>query len=162
MVHARWALHNAGERIIVPGNVSLCTELIRLTHDVPHVGHPGIKKTVELLQRNYHWPSLWQDVTEYVRMCIPCQQTKVFLSQASGLLNPLPPPKEPWEQVMADFIMELPESQGYNAILVAADHHTKCAHFVPSVSAVFAEGTMHLFHDHVWKHHGWAQKIITD
>jgi transposase InsO family protein len=63
---------------------------------------------------------------------------------------------------MADFIVELPESQGYNVILVAADHHTKRAHFVPSVSAVSAEGTACLFQDHVWKHHGWAQKIIMD
>jgi hypothetical protein len=58
--------------------------------------------------------------------------------------------------------MELPKSQGYDAILVAADRHTKHAHFVPSVSAVSAEGTVHLFHNHVWKHHGWAQKIITN
>jgi hypothetical protein len=88
------------------------------------MGHPGIEKMVELLQRNYCWSSLWWDVTEYVRMCIPCQQMKVFLSQASGLLSPLPLPKEPWEQVMADFIVELPESQGYDVILVAADCHT--------------------------------------
>jgi hypothetical protein len=87
---------------------------------------------------------------------------KVFLSQVSGLLNPLPLPKEPWEQVTANFIMELPESQGYNAILVAADCHAKHAHFVPSVSAVSTEGTALLFHDHMWKHHSWAQKIITD
>jgi hypothetical protein len=133
-----------------------------LTHDVPHVGHQGIEKTIELLQRNYHWPSLQWDIAEYVCTCIPCQQMKVFLSQASGLLSPLPPLKEPWEQVMADFIMELPKSQGYNAILVAANRHTKCAHFVPSVLAVSAEGMACLFQDHVWKHHGWAQKIITD
>jgi hypothetical protein len=80
----------------------------------------------------------------------------------SGLLSLLPPLKEPWEQITADFIMELPESQGYNAILVAANHHTKCAHFVPSVSAVSAKGTARLFWDHMWKHHRWAQKIITD
>jgi hypothetical protein len=116
-------------------------ELIRLTHDVPHMGHLGIKKMVELLWRSYHWPSLWWDVADYVQMCIPCQQTKVFPSQASGLLHLLPPPKEPWEQVTADFIVELPESQGYNAVLVAADCHTKHAHFIPSVLAVSAEGT---------------------
>jgi hypothetical protein len=155
-------LRDAGERIIVPGDVSLRTELIRLTHDVPHAGHPGIEKMVELLRRNYCWPSLRWDVAEYVRTCIPCQQMKVFLSQVSGLLNPLPPPKEPWEQVTADFIVELPESQGYDAIFVAANRHTKHAHFVPSVLAVSTEGTARLFRDHVWKHHGWAQKIITD
>jgi hypothetical protein len=63
---------------------------------------------------------------------------------------------------MADFIVELPKSQGYDAILVAADCHTKRVHFLPSVSAVSTKGTAHLFWDHVWKHHGWAQKIIID
>jgi hypothetical protein len=95
-------------------------------------------------------------------MCLPCQQTKTFPSKVTGLLQPLPPPQEPWEQVTADFIVQLPESQGYDMILVAADHHTKCAHFIPSVMAVSAEGSTRLFHNHVWKHHGWAQKIITD
>jgi hypothetical protein len=139
--------------------------LERLWHPAPlppHTGHLGIEKTVELLRRNYRWSSLRRDVAEYVHMCIPCQQTKVFPSQVSGLLNLLPPLKEPWEQVMADFIVELLKSQGYDAILVAANRHTKCAHFVPSVSAVSAEGMARLFWDHVWKHHGWAQKIITD
>jgi hypothetical protein len=116
----------------------------------------------ELLWRNNHWLSLQQDIAEYVKMCIPCQQMKVLPSQASGLLNLLPLLKEPWEQVMANFIVELPESQGYDAILVAADRHTKCAHFVPLVSAVSAQGTMWFFCDHMWKHHGWAQKIIMD
>jgi hypothetical protein len=95
-------------------------------------------------------------------MCIPCQQVKVFPSQASGLLHPLLPPKEPWEQVTANFIMELPESQGYDATLVAANHHTKHTHFIPLVLAVSTEGTVQLFQDHMWKHHGWAQKIIMD
>jgi hypothetical protein len=79
-----------------------------------------------------------------------------------GLLNLLPPSKGPWEQVTADFIVELPESQGYDAVLVAADQHMKRVHFIPSVSSVSTEGSMQLFRDHVWKHHGWAKKIITD
>jgi hypothetical protein len=63
---------------------------------------------------------------------------------------------------MADFIVQLPESQGYNAILVTADHHTKHAHFIPSVTTVSTEGSTRHFHDHVWKLHRWAKKIITD
>jgi hypothetical protein len=51
-------LHNAGDWIVVPDDVSLHTEIIQLTHDVPHVGHPRIEKTIELLGRSYHWPSI--------------------------------------------------------------------------------------------------------
>jgi hypothetical protein len=155
-------LHNAGGRIVVPSNVGLCTEIIRLTHDVPHMGHPGIEKTIELIGQNYRWPSLRRDVADYMKTCLPCQQTKVFPSKVIGLLNLLPPSKEPWEQVTADFIVELPKSQGYDAVLVAADKHTKRVHFIPSVSSVSAEGSGWLFRDHVWKHHSWAKKIITN
>jgi hypothetical protein len=63
---------------------------------------------------------------------------------------------------MVDSIIELPESQGYDAVLVAADQHMKRAHFIPLVSSVSAEGSARLFRDHVWKHHSWAKKIITD
>jgi hypothetical protein len=124
-------LCDAGDQIIVPNDVSLCTEIIQLTHDVPHMGHPEIKKMAELLWRNYCWPSLQQDIAEYVCTCIPCQQMEVFPLQVSGLLNPLPPLMEPWEQIMANFIIKLPKSQGYDAILMAADHHTKCMHSYP-------------------------------
>jgi hypothetical protein len=51
-------LRDAGDQIIVPDDVSLRTEIIQLTHDVPHMGHPGIEKTIELLARSYRWPSL--------------------------------------------------------------------------------------------------------
>jgi hypothetical protein len=128
----------------------------------PHMGHPRIEKMIELISWNYCWPSLRREVTDYVKTCLPCQQNKVFPSKVIGLLNPLPPSKEPWEQVMADFIIKLPKSQGYDTVLVAADQHTKRVHFIPLVSSVSTEGSTQLFRDHVWKHHGWAKKIITN
>jgi hypothetical protein len=126
------------------------------------MGHPRIEKTIELIGQNYHWLSLRRDITDYVKMCLPCQQTKVIPSKSIGLLNPLPPSKELWEQVTVDFIVELPKSQGYDTVLVAANWHMKRAHLMPSASSVSAEGSAWLFRDHVWKHHSWAKKIITD
>jgi hypothetical protein len=73
----------------------------------------------------------------------------IFPSKAMGLLHPLPPSKELWEQVAADFIVKLPESQGYDTVLVAANWHTKRVNFIPSVSSVSAEGSTWLFRDHV-------------
>jgi hypothetical protein len=46
-------LHNEKDWILIPSNVSLQTEIIWLTHDVPHIGHPRISKTVELIECNY-------------------------------------------------------------------------------------------------------------
>jgi hypothetical protein len=37
-------LCDAGERIIVPGDVGLCTNLIQLIHNVPHMGHQELRR----------------------------------------------------------------------------------------------------------------------
>jgi hypothetical protein len=68
--------------IVIPGDVSLQNEIIQLTHDAPHVGHPRIGKTIDLLERDYWWLALCKDMAEYVKLCTLCQQTKVFPEKA--------------------------------------------------------------------------------
>ena len=75
---------------------------------------------------------------------------------------PIPPPSNPWEEITADLIVELPRSNEYDAILVIVDRFTKHAYFVPTTGKLSAEGCARLFRDHVWKNHGWPKKIITD
>ncbi len=47
-------------------------EVIRDYHDDPLQGHPGVSKTVELLQREYTTPRLRAHVEKYIRECIQC------------------------------------------------------------------------------------------
>ena len=61
-----------------------------------------------------------------------------------------------------DFIVELPPSQGFNAILVCVDRLTKMAHFCPTTTNVTAEDTAHLYLRHVFKHHGLPADIVSD
>ena len=61
-----------------------------------------------------------------------------------------------------DFIVELPESKGQNAILVCVDRLTKMAHFCPTTTNITAEGTADLFLNYVFKHHGLPDDVITD
>ena len=53
------------------------------------------------------------NVEDYVRSCLVCQQDKVEQQQPKGLLEPLPTPKRPWESVLIDFIMALPKSERF-------------------------------------------------
>ena len=39
---------------------------------------------------------------------------------------------------------------------------TKCAHFVSTVTTISATGAAHLFLNHVWKHHGLPQRVVSD
>jgi hypothetical protein len=61
-----------------------------------------------------------------------------------------------------DFIVELPVSNGFDAIYVCVDRFTKMAHFCPTTTKVTAEETAHLYLDHVFKHHGLPTDIVSD
>ena len=63
-------------KVYVP--TELCNQVMRAHHDATDVRHPGQDKTLELITRNYWWPTLRQDVRQYVRTCAACQRTKTF------------------------------------------------------------------------------------
>ncbi len=51
---------------------SLRTSLLGSLHASPGSGHPGSQRTLSLLQARYWWPSMAQDVSQYVRGCSVC------------------------------------------------------------------------------------------
>ena len=72
------------------------------------------------------------DIKDYVQSCVTCQQVKAQHGRLFGLLQPMPIPAQPWDVVSMDFIVDLPMSRGYNAIMVVIDYFSKQAHFVPT------------------------------
>ena len=91
-----------------------------------------------------------------------CLCTKVSHQPTSGELNPLPIPDAPWDMISVDFIVELPESEGKDAIMVVVDWVTKCGHFVDMVTTLSAAGTANLYVQHIWKHHSLPGKAVSD
>ena len=61
-----------------------------------------------------------------------------------------------------DFIVELPPSQGHDAIYICMDRFTKMAHFCPTTSNITAEGMAELYIRHIFKNHGLPNDIVTD
>ena len=61
-----------------------------------------------------------------------------------------------------DLIVELPPSQGYDAICVCVDRFTKMAHFIPTNSDVTAEQAADLYLRGVFKNHGLPNDIVLD
>jgi len=149
-------------RIYIPPTSDLRRRIVSLCHDTRIAGHAGRFKTLELVSRNYWWPNMSQYVGQYVATCDPCLRTKVQHQRPTSELQPLPVPEERWEVMSVDFIVELPESGGYDAIMVVVDSVGKRAHFMEMVTTITAAGAANLYLRHVWKHHGLPRKVVSD
>jgi len=60
-------------------------------------------------------------IGQYVSHCDLCMCTKAQCHLPVGELQPLVIPEEHWDTISVDFILELPESGGYDAVIVAVD-----------------------------------------
>ncbi|KIM65673.1 hypothetical protein SCLCIDRAFT_112238 [Scleroderma citrinum Foug A] len=147
-------------------NVTDCTyeerqSLITDFHDTPVAGHKGVKATYNGLRKHYVWNGMKEQIQTYVKHCQKCQQSKVSNQKTSGSLIPLPTPSGPWQDVTMDFT-EMPESLGYNYILVVVDRFSKEVVFVLCTKEDTAYSTAELFRDHVWCQHGLPSTVVSD
>ena len=53
-----------------PEQGNLRTRVLQENHDHPTAGHFGYKKTLELLRRDYIWPSMRSDCKKFVSQCV--------------------------------------------------------------------------------------------
>ena len=65
-----------GDRLVVVENDLLRRGVISLYHDSPTAGHPGITNTTRAIARDYWWPALKKNITEFVQGCTMCQSHK--------------------------------------------------------------------------------------
>lgn len=61
----RWAMCVPSERV---------AEVLAEQHN--QSSHPGYWKTLKNIQRLYYWPRMYEDISDYVKKCSICKQTK--------------------------------------------------------------------------------------
>lgn len=94
----------------------------------------------ELVLRKYWWPKMKKDVEAYVKGCKVCQHTKSSTQAKAALLHPNEVPTEPWTHISVDMITGLPESNGYDAILMIVNQFSKAIIPVACNTELSAEG----------------------
>ncbi len=87
---------------------------------------------------------------------------KHSIKKKTRLLWPLLILEGSWESVSMDFMVSLPPSRGFDAILVVVDWFSKMAYFIPTKESATAQETRRLFFTHMFKHHGLPKDIVSD
>ena len=152
---------NDNLRLCIPK--SLQAEIIVEIHDSPvEAAHLGYHKTYNAIASKYYWPHMGKTIKQYVLTCDTCQKSKPKRHSPRGFLTPIPIPDHPGRIWSFDFIMDLPISNDYNAILVIVDKLTKYAHFIPCKTTINEEETAQLFFDYIVSHYGLPEQIISD
>jgi hypothetical protein len=144
----------------------LKAEILRRYYNNPLAGHFGSAKTIELIQRHYHWKGLQSDVKDYISSCAICQRTTPKRHKPYGELSSLPMPSRPFAELSMDFIMGLPPANyGFgevDAILVIIDRYTKRSFFWPVRSDITAPELAELFHKEIELNYGAPEGIVSD
>ena len=109
--------------LVVPK--SLRYEKISLSHSEWYSGHFGIFKTIQRIYNNYWWPTVKEDVTNFISTCKICLSIKTP-NRSCGKMGRRKWPTAPLELISLDFLVDLPRARKGNVhLLVINDHFTR-------------------------------------
>jgi len=156
--------YKEGKRVVTGGLHDKRT-IIEAHHKSPIYGHPGIKRTAQLVAQQYWWPQIIKDVMDYVKGCAECQRHKVNTRPMRAPLQPIFPTPEamPFATIALDFITKLPLSQGYDSILTITDHDcSKAVILIPCHEEITAKEVAGLLIKHLFVRFRLPTKMISD
>ncbi|ESK81113.1 reverse transcriptase-rnase h-integrase, partial [Moniliophthora roreri MCA 2997] len=164
-----WTTHDGllfyKNRCYVPNKGNLRREIVKTIHEAKGIGHLGQFNTLEQVSRDYWWPGMAKFIKMFVNGCAKCQESKSITNPNKPPLLPIEGEKDvlPFSKITMDLITDLPESGGYDTILVVVDHSsTKGVIFTPCNKTINAEQTATLLLNNVYKRFGLPNKIISD
>lgn len=95
---------------------SLRSSLLGSLHASPGSCHPGSQRTPSLLQARYWWPSMAQDISQYICGCSVCAITNTPRRLPEAKLVPLPIPHRPWSHLVINFMTDFPSSYNHSCV----------------------------------------------
>ena len=101
-------------------------------------------------------------IARYLSNCDTCARIKLVRHKPYGQLKSLEIPVRGWNSVSMDFIVGLPELNGYNAILIVVDRLGKMAYYIPTTEKVTSWQVARLVLDKIFKHRRIPDSIISD
>jgi len=73
-------------------------------------------------------------VDRYIQNCYVCQRSKTSRNKSNDLLQPLSIFEQRWQDIAMNFIIDLPDSYDYNAILTVICRLSKERHYISCIT----------------------------
>ena len=114
------------------------------------MGHQGVDKVDNRIQKRFEWPGLKKAFEKWVAACLSCQQVK----DPRKLRFPLQSIESSGfnEVVQIDHQKICMTATGYNQVLVMMDHFTKYAEAAPCMTSSVEETCDHLINVWIARH----------
>ncbi|XP_049516015.1 uncharacterized protein K02A2.6-like [Dermacentor silvarum] len=119
-----------------------------------HVGHPGIVRMKALARSYVWWPGMDAAIEEWVRRCLPCQETRPEMPRAP--VHPWETTRTPWSCLHIDFAGPF---QG-QTFLIVVDSYSKWLEVIPMSSMTLSAVITTL--RRLFATHGLPDTLVTD
>ena len=149
-------------KIYVPKDMDLQRCIVSQHYDTQISGNAGRWKILELVARNYWWPQMSRYIGQYVKTCDLYLRMKTWRQPPMGELVPLPIPEHHWDTISLNFIVELPESSEYDAVMNVVDSFSKRTHLISTNTIITALRAAQFYLWHIWKHYGLLKQVVSD
>jgi hypothetical protein len=146
-------------RAFLPDESTLWPQILEHAHTMGHEG--GEKHSTGFV----HSFTVHQHDAECVNLfggCPVCQRNKTEHLHPAGLLQPLPVPRQVWDNIAMDFIEGFPKVGGKSVVLTVVDRFSKFAHFIPLSYPYSATTVAKAFFDNIVRLHGMPCSIVSD
>ena len=152
--------------VYVPENLELHWSIIAETHESPVAGHPGCFKMLQLLKEQFYWPHMVTMTNNFLEGCTTCQQMKPNTPShpmTAPLMLIISHATWPFQQVMLDFITDLPISSSFDSIFIMVNQGLpKGVILCPCNKMINTKETTKLYINNVFIQFGLPNVIISD
>lgn len=137
-------------------------DILKSYHDcIAGGGHQGFERTYGSLRNKYYWPSMYENIRQYVKTCEVCQQSKRAFNAKPPPLHPQPV-DDVFNRWQMDILSGLPTSkEKYKHILLVVDSYSKWAEAFPLRTQTCEEVASILFRE-IISRYGAPRVLLSD
>jgi len=147
------------KRVVIPE--SMIKSVLECCHDSMCGAHLGVRKTTSKVAGRFYWPSMKEDVVQWIRSCKVCAAKKAPFRQKAPL-HSITHPRRPFDLIGIDFVGPLKETnEGNKYLIVITDYVTKWVEAFPTKDAK-ATTVARILVDQIISRHGAPREILSD